>query len=211
MGQRSFDETIELERTLEPLLRNRTIQEAKLEAWFGAERARIASEIGEALDASLAARGYRRASGAGAEGVWVVDNAEGGALEDVIVSLPSDSDATLKVRVGARDDVTFTVDHPSFAALTTDERDPATLSAQPSPGDLRNAFEPFRSPQELDHQRYHARVARMKEDIAAARQAITELALAISTFEVGQPHRFMSESGDSLDSIESLLHGVFEA
>ncbi len=214
MGQRSFDETFELERELEPLRRTRTIQEARLEALLESERGRIASEIVEALDASLAARGYRRAQGSGAEHAWAVDGAD--ASQSVVVSSPSGSEATLRVRHGARDGVAFTIDHPSFAALAPGEQghdDPASLEAASSPslGDLSHPPGPFRSPQEDDHRRYHARVAGMRADIAEASQAIAELGLAISSFEAGGPYRFVSEGGDRLETVEAMLDAMLEA
>lgn len=217
MGQRAFDETIQLTLELDPLLRTRTILEGAYEARLESERGRIAGEIVRALDASLTARGYACAERSGAGGVWTRDGAGEEDAARVAISLPSSSSGgrALRALVGAGD-VGFTIDDPAFAALAPEEEDPAGLEEPSDPSlsspDLPTAPPKYMgSPQALDHARYHARVARMKRDIAEAREDIAELERATAALEASRPHRFVSESGVTLETVEALLDAILDA
>jgi len=216
MGQRAVDETIELQPKLADLERARAEREDTYDELLDAERRRIVAEVTGMLDALLTARGYASADTSRAAITWAAEHSEESGPRSITVFMPSKFEGNYLLRAqidtehGAAPRSRFTIDHPAFAALEADIDNDMTDTIELARPSFLDAPDPSKSPQQLDHERYHARVAQLKEDIVDAEAAIADLDARIEGFEPGQPYAFVPQSGDTIASVSGLLDAILK-
>lgn len=219
MGMRAFDETSALRPELEELQRAVADRQRAYDALLATERQHIVAHVSSQVGALLADRGYTMVSETTTYTVWT-HQATLEANEPprgVAVFPPSTDGSRQNVQINISGDAPVTyaeqllLIHRAFTPVApTPPPEALDEPSAPSLEDLERPSPPpeWISPQELDHIRYHERVAKMKADIIDTNAMIAELNDKIRDYEPCHDYTLSTEDGREFASIADALDAI---